>query len=108
MAKSFIVGLIHGLPGSAAFALLVTAAIPSPWWTILYMTSFCCGVMLGMMLITTAVGAPFVLAAEHLAGVHRRLSVAAGLLSFGFGIFLAYQIGTDGQLFSSTPHWFPH
>jgi high-affinity nickel permease len=108
MTKSFMVGLIHGLAGSAAIALLVTAAIPSPLWAMLYMVIFCCGVMLGMMLITTAVGAPFVLAAEHLAIVHRRLSLAAGLLSFGFGIFLAYHIGIAGQLFGSTPHWSPH
>jgi high-affinity nickel-transport protein len=108
MTKSFVVGLFHGLAGSAAIALLVTAAIPSPLWAMLYMIIFCCGVMLGMMLITTAVGVPFVLAARRLAGVHHRLSVAAGLLSFGFGLFLALQIGIAGQLFGSTPHWSPH
>ena len=108
MAKSFIVGLIHGLAGSAAIALLVTAAIPSPLWAMLYMAVFCGGVMAGMMLITTAVGAPFVLAAQQLAGFHRKLSVAAGWLSFAFGIFLAYQIGIDDQLFGAAPNWFPH
>lgn len=108
ITKSFMVGLVHGLAGSAAIALLVTAAIPSPLWAMLYMTIFCCGVMLGMMLITTAVGAPFVLAAQHLAGVHHKLSVAAGWLSLGFGVFLAYQIGIADQLFSATPNWFPH
>jgi len=108
LTKSFMVGLIHGLAGSAAIALLVTAAIPSPLWAMLYMTIFCGGVMIGMMLITTAVGAPFVLAAQRLAGVHRKLSMAAGWLSFGFGVFLAYQIGIVDQLFGSTPQWFPH
>jgi len=106
--KSFMVGLAHGLAGSAAIALLVTAAIPSPLWAMLYMTIFCCGAMLGMVLITTAIGTPLVFAAQHLAGVHRRLSAAAGLLSFGFGVFLAYQIAIGGQLFGSEPHWFPH
>jgi high-affinity nickel permease len=108
VTKSFMVGLIHGLAGSAAIALLVTAAIPSPLWAMLYMTIFCSGVMIGMILITTAVGAPFVLTAQRLAGVHRRLSMAAGWLSFGFGVFLAYQIGIADQLFSSAPKWFPH
>jgi High-affinity nickel-transport protein len=108
VTKSFMVGLVHGLAGSAAIALLVTAAIPSPLWAMLYMVVFCCGVILGMLLITAAVGAPFVLAAQHLAGVHRRLSMAAGWLSFGFGVFLAYQIGIVEQLFGSAPHWLPH
>lgn len=108
LTKSFTVGLIHGLAGSAAIALLVTAAIPSPWWATLYMTIFCGGVIIGMMLITTAVGAPFVLATQRLAGIHRRLSLAAGWLSFGFGLFLAYQIGIVDQLFGSAPNWLPH
>ena len=108
MAKSFLVGLVHGLAGSAAIALLVTAAIPSPLWALIYMTTFCCGVMMGMMLITTAMGAPLVLAAQHLVGLHRKLSLAAGWLSFGFGLFLAYQIGIADQLFGAAPNWFPH
>jgi high-affinity nickel-transport protein len=108
ITKSFMVGLVHGLAGSAAIALLVTAAIPSPLWAMLYMTIFCGGVMIGMMLITTTVGAPFVLAAQRVAGVHRKLSMAAGWLSFGFGVFLAYQIGIAAQLFGAAPHWFPH
>jgi high-affinity nickel-transport protein len=108
LIKSFMVGLVHGLAGSAAIALLVTAAIPSPWQATLYMTNFCGGVMIGMVLITTAVGAPVVLAAHRLAGVHHRLSLAAGWLSFCFGIFLAYQIGIVDQLFGATPRWLPH
>jgi len=108
LTKSFTVGLIHGLAGSAAIALLVTAAIPSPWWATLYMTIFCGGVIIGMMLITTAVGAPFVLATQRLGGIHRRLSLAAGWLSFGFGLFLAYKIGIVDQLFGSAPNWLPH
>jgi high-affinity nickel permease len=108
ITKSFMVGLVHGLAGSAAIALLVTAAIPSPLWATLYMAIFCCGVIIGMMLITTAVGASFVLAAQRLAGVHRRLSLAAGWLSFGFGFFLAYQIGVVDHLFGAAPRWFPH
>jgi hypothetical protein len=74
----------------------------------LYMAVFCGGVMLGMMLITTAVGAPFVVAAQRLTGFHRRLSLAAGWLSFSFGVFLAYQIGIVDHLFGAAPKWFPH
>lgn len=108
LTKSFIVGLVHGLAGSAAIALLVTAAIPSPWWAALYMMVFCGGVMAGMMLITAAVGAPFVLAAHRVAGLHHRLSLTTGWLSLGFGLFLAYQIGIGDRLFGAVPHWVPH
>jgi threonine/homoserine/homoserine lactone efflux protein len=61
-----------------------------------------------MIVITTAVGAPFVLAAKRVAGLHRRLSLTAGWLSLGFGLFLAYQIGIVDRLFGSVPLWVPH
>lgn len=106
--RAFVVGLVHGMAGSAAIALLVTAAIPSPSLASIYMVIFCVGVMIGMILVTAAVGGPFVMLAQRLTGTHHRISLAAGWLSFGFGVFLAYQIGVVEQLFGPTPHWFPH
>jgi high-affinity nickel-transport protein len=108
VTKSFMVGLAHGLAGSAAIALLVTAAIPSPWWASIDMMVFCGGVLVGMVVITAAVGAPFVVAAGRMQGFHQKLSLAAGWLSFAFGFFLAYQIGIVDHLFGTTPTWFPH
>ncbi len=107
-AKSFMVGLIHGLAGSAAIALVVMAAIPSPSWAALYLAVFCAGVVIGMVLVTGAMAAPLVFAARRLTTVHRRISVAAGWLSLGFGVFLAYQIAIVDQLFGTSPSWLPH
>jgi hypothetical protein len=106
--KSFVVGLAHGLAGSAAIALLVLSAIPEPLWATVYLAIFCIGTILGMMLITTAIGAPFVLAYSRMASVHRALALGSGLLSFGFGLFLAYQIAVVDRLFSAVPLWTPH
>ena len=108
LLRSFGVGLAHGLAGSAAIALLVLSAIPEPLWATLYLAIFCIGTILGMMLITTAIGAPFVLAYSRMAGVHRALALGSGLLSFGFGLFLAYQIAVIDRLFSAIPLWIPH
>jgi hypothetical protein len=106
--RSFAVGLVHGLAGSAAIALLIAAAIPWPWWATFYMGIFCAGVMVGMVLITAAIGAPLVWAAQRLTAFHGTLAMAAGWLSFGFGVFLAYQIGVADQLFGAAPRWLPH
>jgi hypothetical protein len=108
LLKSFGVGLAHGLAGSAAIALLVLSAIPEPLWATVYLAIFCVGTILGMMLITTAIGAPFVLAYSRMASLHRALALGSGLLSFGFGLFLAYQIGVVDRLFSAIPLWTPH
>jgi hypothetical protein len=105
--KAFAVGLIHGLAGSTAIALLVLGAIPEPGWAAAYLGVFAAGTILGMVLITTVIGAPFVLAPARMAGLNHTLAVGSGLLSFGFGLFLAYHISVVGQLFGPVPLWVP-
>ena len=105
--RPLVVGLIHGLAGSAAVALLVLAAIRDPLWAIAYLLLFGVGTVAGMMLITAAIGLPFAYAADRFVKVHRYLGVASGVLSLGFGLFLAYQIGVGDGLFTSNPQWTP-
>jgi hypothetical protein len=106
-SKAFGVGLVHGLAGSAAIALLVLGAILRPLWAVMYLFVFGIGTVLGMVLITTAIGVPTVVAVRRFSGFNRTLVTASGLLSFGFGIFLAYQIGIVDGLFASVPVWIP-
>ena len=93
LLRSFGVGLVHGLAGSAAIALLVLSAIPGPLWATLYLVIFCVGTIIGMGLITTAIATPMMVASRRMSSLHQRLVTGSGLLSFGFGLFLAYQIG---------------
>jgi ABC-type nickel/cobalt efflux system permease component RcnA len=108
LLRSFSVGLVHGLAGSAAIALLVLAAIPQPLWATLYLAIFCLGTIVGMGLITTAIAAPFIMASRRMSWFHQGFVTSAGLLSFGFGMFLVYQIGVVDRLFSNAPIWMPH
>lgn len=108
--RSILIGVVHGMAGSAAVALLVMAAIGRSTWAVLYLLLFGLGTVLGMMLITLAIGVPFAATSK---GVSRRglghgLRFAAGVLSLGFGLMLAYQIGWVDGLFTATPNWQPH
>ncbi len=107
MLKAFGVGLVHGLAGSAAIALLVLGAISQPLWAMLYLVVFCIGSVLGMGLITTVIGAPFALAYARMARLHRGLVIGSGLLSFGFGLLIAWRVGITDHLFGAIPHWTP-
>jgi hypothetical protein len=107
LLRSFAVGLVHGLAGSAAIALLVVSAIPSPLWATLYLAIFCVGTIIGMGLITTAIATPFMVASRRASLIRQGLVTGSGLLSFGFGLFLAYRIGIVDHLFSSAPIWIP-
>jgi ABC-type nickel/cobalt efflux system permease component RcnA len=97
--RPLIVGIVHGLAGSAAVALLVLPLIQKPVWAIAYLLVFGVGTIGGMMLITAAIALPFKYTARRSAVFHRRLGFAAGFLSVGFGLFLVYQIGFVDGLF---------
>lgn len=107
IARPIVVGLVHGLAGSAAVALLVLATIHQPLWAIGYLLLFGIGTIVGMMAITALIGLPFAYTASRLARAHRYLGVATGLLSIGLGLFLAYDIGVGDGLFSADPQWTP-
>ncbi len=96
-ARPFVVGVVHGLAGSAAVALLVVATIHDPLLYLAYLLVFGLGTIAGMMLITAAIAVPFVYSARRLPGMNRVLTLAAGLLSVAFGLFLVYQIGFVGR-----------
>jgi high-affinity nickel-transport protein len=105
--RPVVVGLIHGLAGSAAAALLVLAAIRDPWWALAYLLLFGLGTIGGMMLITAIIALPFAYSARRFAVVNRGLGVAAGLLSLAVGLVLACQIGLGDGLFTADPRWTP-
>jgi high-affinity nickel-transport protein len=107
--RPFVVGLVHGLAGSAAVALLVLTIIRDPVWAMGYLLLFGVGTIGGMMLITLALSAPFALTSFKLTRLNWRLRVASGLISFVFGLFLIYDLGfAQGGLFTDTPSWEPH
>ena len=107
--RPFVVGLVHGLAGSAAAALMVLSIIREPVAALGYLLLFGLGTIAGMMLITLILSAPFVFTAVNLPKFNWRLRVASGLVSFVFGLVLVYGIGfADGGLFTGAPTWEPH
>jgi high-affinity nickel-transport protein len=107
--RPFAVGLVHGLAGSAAVALMVLSIIREPAAALGYLLLFGLGTIVGMMLITLMLSAPFVFTAVNLPKFNWRLRVASGLVSFVFGVVLVYGIGfAEGGLFTSAPTWEPH
>jgi len=105
--RPLVVGVVHGLAGSAAVALLVLAAIPTPAWGIAYLLVFGVGTITGMMLITAASALPFAYTTQRFSQVNRYLAMASGVVSVAFGLFLVYQIGFVDGLFTDAPRWLP-
>jgi sulfite exporter TauE/SafE len=106
-ARPLIVGVVHGLAGSAAVALLVLPAIGNTAWSILYLLVFGLGTIAGMMLITAGIAWPFAYAGARFARLPHQLRVASGVVSLIVGLALAYRIGVVDGLFGEYPRWTP-
>ena len=100
--------VVHGLVGSAAIALLVLATIRNPKWAMAYLLVFGGGTILGMILITAAIAAPFTYADKLSRNINSSFQFASGAISLGFGLFLAYHIVVVSGLFTGHPQWTPH
>jgi high-affinity nickel-transport protein len=105
--RPLVIGLVHGLAGSAAVALLVLSTIRSPLWAIAYLLVFGIGTVIGMMLMTSAMALPVAWTGKHFEAAGRYLSPLSGIVSTAFGLFLAYRIGFVDGLFRAGVHWTP-
>ena len=106
MARPLVVGIVHGLAGSAFVALLVLAAVPGALTQILYVALFAVGTIAGMALITAAIALPSAITARRFVRLQGYLRVASGLASVAFGVVLV-QRGLANGLFDATPRWTP-
>jgi high-affinity nickel permease len=107
LLRPLAVGLVHGLAGSAAIALLVLATIHDTGTALFYLVVFSAGVAAGMAILTTLIGLPFMVSRTRSERINRWLTLGSGVLSLAFGLFLAYQIGVVNGLFTGTFHWSP-
>ncbi len=105
--RAFLVGLVHGLAGSAAVALLVLASVRDPGWACAYLLVFGMGTLVGMVLITTGFAMPMTWAMQRWTFAGRWIRLSTGALSLLFGAWLVYHIGWRDGLFLSSVHWTP-
>ena len=95
-SKPLIVGMVHGLAGSAALMLTVIPMIESRAVGVIYILIFGAGSIGGMILMSFLVGLPFQLSAKKFARLNYFLQSAAGAVSLGLGFFIIYEKGFAG------------
>src|SRR5882724_7968313 len=102
--RPLAIGVVHGLAGSAAVALLVLTTVRNVQWAIAYLLVFGVGTIAGMMLITMSIASAFTIVGTGRKKFSHRLALASGLLSLSFGLFVAYQICFEHGLFTIHEH----
>jgi MFS family permease len=97
--RPLLVGMVHGLAGSAALMLLVLSTISRPLVGFAYIVIFGVGSIGGMMIMSALVSLPLYLTATRFTRANLMMRGLAGLFSLSFGLFVIYQIGVVGNLF---------
>lgn len=97
--RPLIIGMIHGLAGSAALMLAVLATIQSTALAFAYIVIFGIGSIGGMMVMSLLLSLPIHFTAVSFTRTNLVVRVLAGIFSLGFGLFMAYEIGFVEGLF---------
>jgi sulfite exporter TauE/SafE len=89
--RSIVIGMVHGLAGSAALMLLVVPTIPSPWLATVYILVFGMGSIGGMMAMSFLIGLPFHFTANRFDILNKAIRLSAGVFSLGLGSSIIYE-----------------
>lgn len=89
--RSLIVGLVHGMAGSAALVVLAASQVVDPWLGLAYILLFGVGSMIGMGALSAAIALPLSFSARFLTWANHTLQLAIGLLTIGIGSWTIYE-----------------
>ena len=89
--RSILIGMVHGLAGSAALMLLVVPTISSPFLALAYIVVFGIGSIGGMMAMSFLIGLPLHFTLNKFANLNKGLRLIAGCFSFFLGSFIIYE-----------------
>ncbi|WBU31505.1 urease accessory protein [Rhodopseudomonas palustris] len=84
--RTLLVGLMHGMAGSAALLVLAVSQAPSPVQGLLYVALFGLGSMVGMGALSAVIAVPLVISARSLTTANRLLQGAVGILTIAIGL----------------------
>jgi hypothetical protein len=98
--RPLIIGMVHGLAGSAALMLSVLVTIKgSTALAFGYIIIFGAGSIGGMMVMSLILSLPIHMTSAYFTKTNLAVRALAGCFSLGFGLFMAYEIGfVDGLL----------
>ena len=88
--RSLIVGLMHGMAGSAALLVLAVSQVANPVYGIFYVVLFGVGSMIGMAALSSVIAIPLAASARWLTWANRGLQGSVGIVTIGIGLGTIY------------------
>jgi len=91
--RALMVGLMHGMAGSAALIVLTLQSVESPMMGLLYIALFGFGSVAGMAVLAGVVMLPLRHSAKQLTGLYSGLQTTIGLGTITLGLYVMFDIG---------------
>jgi ABC-type nickel/cobalt efflux system permease component RcnA len=89
--RTLLVGLMHGMAGSAALLVLAVSRASSPAAGLAYIALFGIGSMVGMGALSTVIAVPLAVSARWLTWANSSLQGAVGVITTAIGIMTIYE-----------------
>lgn len=89
--RTLMVGLMHGMAGSAALLLLVMTQVHDPWRGLAYVLVFGVGSMVGMGVLSMIIAVPLSLSARFLTLANNGLQLGIGVGTVCLGVFTLWR-----------------
>tara|TARA_R110002096_G_scaffold245529_1_gene437761 strand:+ start:2166 stop:2873 length:708 start_codon:yes stop_codon:yes gene_type:complete len=89
--RALLVGLMHGMAGSAALILLVLQTVKSPLTGLLYMLLFGVGSLIGMAVLSAIIAIPLQYSSRGLTWLHHGFHIVIGFTTIILGSTLTYE-----------------
>jgi hypothetical protein len=96
--RALLIGMIHGMAGSAAMVLLGLSVAPTVAAGLIYIAIFGVGSILGMALLSAVIAVPLTLSARWLGWLRASMNASVGAFTCALGLVIVYRIGVSGGL----------
>jgi ABC-type nickel/cobalt efflux system permease component RcnA len=94
--RALLVGMMHGMAGSAALIVLALGAVESLWQGFFFIVLFGFGSITGMAILGAVISVPLRYSAQGLTWVHNGLQGLVGSVTVGLGFHIVYEVGFAG------------
>jgi len=96
--RALLVGIMHGMAGSAALIVLTLQSVHSFATGMIYIALFGAGSIAGMAALSAAIMLPLQQSANRFSALHHYLQLAIGSATLCLGISIMYDIAKSSQL----------
>ncbi len=86
--RTLLVGMMHGLAGSAALVVLAVSTISDPLMGLTYIALFGMGSVIGMAFLSAVIAVPLGFSARFLTWANRGLQGGIGVFTVALGVFI--------------------